>query len=63
MGGGIILKIQRRVILTRIMFRLNLTNDEDVVQPCSENVTVGILHVNNIEGTGVTLPRKIEINL
>ena len=45
------------------MFRLNLTNDEDVVQPCSENVTVGILHVNNIEGTGVTLPRKIEINL
>jgi hypothetical protein len=32
------------------------TDDEDVSQAGGEHVTVGILHVHYIEGTGVTLP-------
>ena len=33
------------------------TDDEDVSQPGGEHVTVGILHVHDIEGAGVTLPK------
>jgi hypothetical protein len=48
----------------KVKFRMNemqteesgRTDDEDVSQAGGEHMTVGILHVHDIEGTGVTLP-------